>query len=66
MRKKMIRQAINYPYNLFLRRFNNSKKIDFTDFLVEIGYIDNKEELIKRFDENKDANKKINDLFAKS
>lgn len=66
MRNKMIRPAINYPYNLFLRRFNNSEKIDFTDFLVELGYIDNKEELIKRFDENKDANKKINELFAKS
>lgn len=59
MRKKMIRPAINYPYELFLKRFDNSEKIDFTDFLVESGYIDNKEELIKRFDENRDAKEKI-------
>ena len=59
MRKKMIRPAINYPYELFLKRFENSEKIDFTDFLENAGYIESKEELIKGFDDNKDAKQLI-------
>ena len=55
MRNRLIRAAINYPYDLFLKRFENAEKIDFTDFLVECGYIRNKEKLLKRFDENIDA-----------
>ena len=55
MRKKLIRPAINYPYELFLKRFENAEKIDFTDFLGDIGYIESKEKLIKGFDDNMDA-----------
>ena len=60
MRKKMLRPAINYPYNLFLKRFNNAEKIDFTDFLEQSNYIKNKNELIKKFDDNKDSKDVIN------
>jgi len=28
MKKKMLRPAINYPYEFFLKRFNNTEKID--------------------------------------
>jgi Fe-S-cluster containining protein len=63
MKKKLIRPAMNYPYNLFLKRFENAEKIDFTDFLAETGYVANKDELIKNFDENKDANKNINEFL---
>jgi len=63
MRKKLLRPAINYPYEFFLKRFNNTEKIDFTDFLVDIGYIDNKEELLKKFDENNNAKEMINEFL---
>ena len=49
MKKKLIRPAMNYPYDFFLKRFENAEKIDFTDFLEQSGYIDSKEELIKKF-----------------
>lgn len=62
VRKKIIKPAINYPYEFLLKRINNSEKVDFTDFLVEIGYLaeSEKEELIKKFDKNLDAIEKIN------
>ena len=60
MKKKMLKPAINYPYQFFLKRFENAEKIDFTDFLVEKEYINNKDELIKRFDDNEDAKNIIN------
>jgi len=60
MRKKLLRPAMNYPYDLFLKRFENAEKIDFTDFLEQSGYIDSKEGLIKRFDENADAKGLVN------
>ncbi|MFH0868110.1 MAG: hypothetical protein V1831_02250, partial [Candidatus Woesearchaeota archaeon] len=63
MKKKLLRPAINYPYNLFLKRFENAEKIDFTDFLEQLGYIPSKEELIKKFDENRDADKIIDDFL---
>ena len=61
IRKKMIRPAVGYPYDLLLKRINNAEKIDFTDFLVEINYIDveEKKSLINRFDSNTDAEEKI-------
>jgi hypothetical protein len=59
IRKKTIRPAVNYPYDLLLKRFENAEKIDFTDFLAECGYIDNKEKLIERFDSNQDAIEKL-------
>jgi Fe-S-cluster containining protein len=64
MRKKLIRPAINYPYDLYLKRFNNAEQIDFTDFLVQSGYIESKTELIKRFDENVDGKKKIEEFLT--
>ncbi len=61
MRKKIIKPAMNYPYEFLLERISNSDKIDFTDFLVECGKltIEEKESLIKRFDDNIDAKEKI-------
>ena len=38
----------------------NAKKIDFTDFLEQSGYIESKEELIRKFDENSDAKGLVN------
>jgi len=57
VKKKMIRPAMNYPYESLSKRISNSEKIDFTDFLVEIGHIteNEREGLIRRFDGNKDA-----------
>ncbi len=63
MNKKLIRPAINYPYDFFLKRFENAEKIDFTDFLAEIKYIDNKDDLIKSFDDNKEAKEKISEFL---
>lgn len=55
IKQKKLRPALNYPYKFFLKRFENAEKIDFTDFLELIGYIESKDELIKGFDENKNA-----------
>ena len=38
IKSKKIRPAVNYPYDLLLRRIENSDRIDLLDFLVEIGY----------------------------
>ena len=46
--------------NVFL---NLKEKIDFTDFLEQSGYIESKEELIKRFDENRDAKDNIKEFL---
>ena len=46
-----------------IKAIENSEKIDFTDFLEQSGYIANKEELIKKFDENRDAKEKIDEFF---
>ena len=61
IRKKIIKPAINYPYEFLLKRVNNSEKIDFTDFLVGIGHLTEKEkeDLISRFDGNIDAIERI-------
>ena len=61
IKKKMIRPAINYPYDLLLKRIYSSEKIDFTDFLIEIGHstAEQMENLINRFDNNSDAEEKI-------
>ena len=64
MRKKLLRPAMNYPYELFLKRFENAEKIDFTDFLKQSEYIDSKEELIKRFDDNSDAKELVNKFIG--
>ena len=61
MRKKIIKPAMNYPYEFLLKRILNAEKIGFTDFLVESNYLTekDKENLIKRFDNNTDAGEKI-------
>jgi len=61
MRKKIIKPAMNHPYKFLLNRIKNTEKIDFMDFLVEIGGLTEKEKqnLIKRFDDNIDAKEKI-------
>ncbi|MEK7790206.1 MAG: hypothetical protein AAB309_01085, partial [Deltaproteobacteria bacterium] len=66
MRKKIIKPAINYPYELLLKRINNSEKIDFTDFLTDTGYLSEKEreDLISRFDNNFDAMEKIKPFIS--
>ncbi len=61
MKKKIIKPAINYPYEFLLKRIINSKKIDFMDFLVGVEYLTENErkDLINRFDNNIDATEKI-------
>ena len=61
MKKKIIKPAMNYPYEFLLKRISNAEKIDFTDFLTEIGYMASEERksLINRFDNNIDAEEKI-------
>ena len=67
MGKKIIKPAMNHPYKFLLKRIANAEKIDFTDFLVEVGYLAENErrDLIERFDNNTDAAEKISQ-FAKS
>lgn len=65
IRKKVIKPAMNHPYKFLLKRIENSEKVDFTDFLVESGYLMEKEreDLIKRFDGNIDAEEKIKQIL---
>ena len=65
IKEKKIRPAMNYPYEFLLKRINNSEKVDFTDFLVDIDAYTREEmdNLIKRFDDNKDAKEKIKSIF---
>lgn len=60
-RKKIIKPAMNYPYELLIKGIANAEKIDFTDFLVEAEQMSSaeKETLINRFDNNIDAKEKI-------
>ena len=61
IKKKTIRPAMNYPYDLLLKRISGAEKIDFTDFLVKIGHTtaEEMENLINRFDSNSGAQEKI-------
>ncbi|MBI2652572.1 YkgJ family cysteine cluster protein [Candidatus Woesearchaeota archaeon] len=61
MRKRIIKPAMNYPYNFLLERITNARTIDFTDFLVQVGCLTEKEKegLISRFDDNVDAKEKL-------
>ena len=65
IRSEKIRPAINYPYRFLTKRIDNSEKIDFTVFLMDIGFIgkDEMENIIKRFDENSDAMENIKGFF---
>jgi Fe-S-cluster containining protein len=66
IKRKIIRPAINYPYGFLMKRIQNAKKIDFTDFLVESGQITGMEmeDLINEFDRNKQAGEKIRGFIA--
>ena len=57
MKKKMVRPAMNYPYEALMGKMQNAKSMDFTDFLVECGHMSKEgmDALISRFDENADA-----------
>ena len=61
IRKRIIKPAMNYPYNFLLKRTANAEKIDFTDFLAESGYLTEREiqDSIRRFDINADAREKL-------
>ena len=65
IRKKIIKPAMNYPYEFLVKQIGNSEKIDFTDFLVEAKHLSSaeKESLINRFDNNIDAEEKINQFI---
>ena len=65
VKEKKIRAAINYPYDFLLKRINNSPKINFTNFLVEIGEFSREkmDNLIIRLDNNIDANEKIEEYL---
>ena len=67
IKNKKIRLAVNYPYNFLVKMIGNSEKIDFTDFLADIGFIGRKEleELINRFDNNLDAREKLEKYYQK-
>ena len=64
MRNKIIKPAMNQPYDYLLKQITDAEKIDFTDFLVDVRYMTENErhELIKSFDENKAAKEKIGEL----
>jgi hypothetical protein len=66
MGKNIIKPAMNYPHNFLLKRFDNSEKIGFTDFLAESGFFSREEmdKLIKRFDDNTDAKEKIEPFIS--
>ena len=57
-RKKIILPAMNYPYKYLLRRIENSKKIDLTEFLVS-------EKVHSKFDMDKKIGEFDNNLNAK-
>ncbi|MBI2661207.1 hypothetical protein HYX09_02970, partial [Candidatus Woesearchaeota archaeon] len=64
VKSRKIRPAVNYPYDFLLRRIENSSQTDFADFLVDIGFLGEKEmnSLIERFDGNADAKERIKDF----
>ena len=61
MKKKIIRPAMNYPYDLLKKRREHARKINFMEFLVECGYC-TKEEMeatILRFENYDDGREKM-------
>ena len=61
IRKRIIKPAVNHPYDSLLKTINNAQKVDFTDFLVNANYFSRAEmeTMIGRFDSNIDAREKI-------
>jgi Fe-S-cluster containining protein len=64
VKNKVIRPAMNYPYDFLIKRISNSEHIDFTDFLIQADYmtLEEKDNLIKRFDSNSEALQKITEF----
>tara|TARA_Y100000310_G_scaffold333517_1_gene411235 strand:- start:313 stop:1104 length:792 start_codon:yes stop_codon:yes gene_type:complete len=60
-KNKVIRPAMNYPYDKLMKRVENSVSVDFMDYLIEknIKSEDEIQGLIERFDGNLDAKEKI-------
>ena len=65
IKTKIIRPAVNHPYEFLLKRIALSEKIDFTDFLFGCGYKKEEEirDLIWKFDNNEFAKEKINSII---
>ena len=65
MKAKKIRPAMNYPYEFLKKRIDKAEKVDFTDFLVESGFIsrEDMDTLIDHFDNNIEAKGKIKEFI---
>lgn len=61
IKKELIKPALNYPYHFLRKRIENSKKIDFTEFLQKVDYFTSNEvqQLVLRFESLEDAKLKI-------
>ncbi len=61
MKNRLIRPALNYPYEKLLKRIENSKKITFTNFMIKNAMISkgDMEKTIRRFENFEDAREKI-------
>lgn len=61
MRKRMIMPLMNLPYEQLQKQYESLEKMDFTDFLIDSGYVSKKamNSLLDRFDENEDAKSKV-------
>lgn len=65
LRNRLIRPALNYPYDKLLRRIEIADKIDFSDFMMKHAVISNgdMEKIIKRFENFEDAKEKLNEFL---
>lgn len=65
-KENKIRPAMNIPYKFLKKRIENSEKIDLMDFLIEnkIKTKQEVEDLIKRFDNNKDVKEKLEEFLS--
>jgi len=65
MKNKLIRPAMNQPYDQLMEKIENSKMIDFTDFLVKSAEMSDgdKENIIKQFENFEGARKKVNEIL---
>ncbi|MBR9699738.1 hypothetical protein GOV09_04745 [Candidatus Woesearchaeota archaeon] len=61
MKKKVIRPALNYPYDKLQKRIEHAEKKDFFEFLSDSGFMAEKEvdALTKRFRNYEDAREKM-------
>ena len=61
MRKRIIKPAMNQSYKAVFQKIMHAEHIDFTDFLVQSGYLEGTQiqNLINHFDNNENAREKI-------